>query len=176
MVIIPFNSITMKSYTIILFLWTVFATSMFSLNVYSQNNKDRKKNDIREAITSRQYEFKATSAMPLSGKTIQLTSDYNIAVNRDSVIAYLPYFGRAYTAPIGKTNNGINFTSTDFLYKAKEGKKGGWTIEIKPKDQDEVQQLFLTISQSGYGTLQVNSSNRQSISFTGNIELQEKNK
>jgi hypothetical protein len=43
-------------------------------------------------------------------------------------------------------------------------------IEIKPKDAGDVQQLNLNLSKNGYGTLLVNSQNRQSISFTGKAD------
>lgn len=108
--------------------------------------------------------------MPATGGARQLTSEYDLTVNSDSVIAYLPYFGRAYSATPGRTNDGINFTSTKFTYNITEGKKGGWMIEIKPKDAGDVQQLNLNLSKNGYGTLLVNNQNRQSISFTGKAD------
>jgi hypothetical protein len=105
---------------------------------------------------------------------VQLTSDYSLTVRKDSVISYLPYFGRAYTAPIGKTSGGIEFTSTDFVYTSKQNKKGGWQIEIKPNDETDVRQMLLTVSKNGYGSLSVTSNNRQAISFNGYIDKQSK--
>ena len=43
-------------------------------------------------------------------------------------------------------------------------------IEIKPKDARDIQQLNLNLSRNGYGTLHINSQNRQSISFTGKAD------
>ncbi len=128
------------------------------------------KDPVKDAIESKLYIFKARTVMPASGGTRQLTSDYSLTINGDSVVAYLPYFGRAYSVTPGQTNDGINFTSTDFTYNVTEGKKGGWMIEIKPKDARDIQQLNLNLSRNGYGTLHVNSQNRQSISFTGKAD------
>ena len=130
----------------------IMLSLLFVTGSFSQNDK---KNPVADAIESKQYVFKARTVMPATGGTRQLTSAYDFTVNNDSVIAYLPYFGRAYVATIGKTNEGINFTSTDFSYKVAEGKKGGWMIEIKPKDAGDVQSINLNLSKSGYGTLHV---------------------
>ena len=116
----------------------------------------------------KEFVFKAQSATPMSGMTRQLTTDYDVRFLGDSVISYLPYFGRAYSAGYGE-GGGIDFTSTKFEYKVIERKKGGWAVSIKPKDVRDVQTMNFSISENGYATLQVNSNNRQPISFYGYI-------
>jgi hypothetical protein len=69
---------------------------------------------------------------------------------------------------------GIKFTSTDFEFTEKARKKGGWNIEIKPKDVQHSPQLYLTISTNGKASLRVTSTDKQSISFSGNIVKQQK--
>jgi hypothetical protein len=134
---------------------------------------------IKKMIDDVHFVFKANYANPQGGGNRPLTSDYDLKVVKDSVIAYLPYFGRAYVAPEpGTTEGGIKFTSTNFKYDAKQGKKGGWQIVIKPRDHDitnwrDVQQLILNISTGGYASLQVLSSNRSPISFDGELEDRE---
>jgi hypothetical protein len=103
------------------------------------------------------------------GRSRQLTSDYDVKVAKDSIISYLPYFGRAYTAPLDPTRGGIQFKSKDFEYTISNKRKGGWDILIKPKDVDDVRQLSLMISEDGYGSLQVLSNNRQPIIFNGYV-------
>jgi hypothetical protein len=152
----------MKPLINLIILWLAFVNTGLA-----QNDKQ---DPVKNAIESKHYIFKARTVMPATGGTRQLTSQYDLTVNDDSVVAYLPYFGRAYSATPGKTNDGINFTSTDFTYNVSPGKKGGWMIEIKPKDAGDVQQLNLNLSSTGYGTLHVNSQNRQSISFTGKAD------
>ena len=139
------------------------------VNLRAQDKKNDREDRIKTAITDKRYVFKATSALPLRGRTIQLTSDYTLTVRGDTVIAFLPYFGRAYTAPLDPAKGGIDFTSTNFDYKAKQRKKGNWEINIKPKDADDVRQLYLSFSASGFGNLQVTSLNRQTISFNGHV-------
>ena len=105
----------------------------------------------------------------MSGRTRQLTSDYDVKVTKAQVVSYLPYFGRAYSAPIDPSQGGIQFTSKDFDYTTTPRKKGGWDIQLKPKDYRDVQQMSLSITEDGYASLQVTSTNRQLISFTGYI-------
>src|ERR1044071_8700908 len=77
-----------------------------------------------------------------------LSSEYDLRLLGDSVVAYLPYFGRAYAATYGSGDGGIKFTSTQFEYTAKTRKKG-WDITIAPKDGSDVRQLFLSVSPNG---------------------------
>ena len=132
--------------------------------------QDEKSNPIENAINAKEYSFKARTMMPATGSVRQLTSSYDFTINHDSAISYLPYFGRAYVAPIGKSENALDFTSTKFSYKATKGKKGGWTIEIRPKDAGDIELVSINVSKNGYGTLYVTSRNRQGISYSGKIE------
>jgi len=139
----------------------------------AQGSKDKqatKEARIKNWVDSQAYTFKAQSAMPMSGNTRQLTSDYDLKVTKTSVVSYLPYFGKAYSAPLNTSGGGIQFTSKDFSYTSTPKKKGGWDILIKPKDYRDVQQMSLSITESGYASLQVTSTNRQAISFSGYIQ------
>lgn len=123
---------------------------------------------VQELVNNKQFVFKAQTAYPLSGSARQLSSDYDLKLIGDSMIAYLPYFGRAYTSTYG-AEGGIKFTSTAFDYKAQLRKKGVWEIKITPKDTRDVREMNLTVSENGYASLQVGSNSRQGISFNGYI-------
>ena len=145
-----------------------------SLSSQAQDDHHKKETDkqaaIKEMIASRQYLFIAESATPMSGHTRQLTPDYTLNVKKDTVEAYLPYFGRAFTATIGSADVGIQFKSSDFEYTDREEKDGGWNVTIKPKGVSDADLLVLHISTNGYTTLQVNSNMREMISFYGYIK------
>lgn len=99
---------------------------------------------IKNLIEAQRYTFKAQTANPASGRTRQLTTEYDLKVSKDTVIACLPYFGRAYSVPADLTGGGINFTSMQFDYNVSKGKNNRWEIIIKPKDANDVQELSLT--------------------------------
>lgn len=126
-------------------------------------------NQVNAWIESRNYDFVAQMALPMSGNTRQLTSEYDVQVSKDTINSYLPYFGRAYSASLDPNDAGIKFISKDFIYKTTTRKKGGWDIQIKLKDVKEVQQLSFSISEEGYASLQITQTNRQPISFNGYI-------
>jgi len=131
--------------------------------------QDKKPGEIKTMIESRNYIFKAQMANPQNGSSRQLTPEYDLTISGDTIISYLPYFGRAYVAPTNPSEGGIKFTSTKFEYNPVKDEKA-WKITIKPKDDREVQQLFLEVFDNGRATLQVISTNRQGISFTGYVE------
>ena len=135
----------------------------------TEDKKAAKLAAIKNMVESQSYVFKAQTVLPMSGPTRQLTTDYDVKITKQSVISYLPYFGRAYSAPMDPTKGGIQFTSKDFDSTLTPGKKDGWSVLIKPKDFRDVQQMTLTISSTGYASLQVTSINRQPISFNGTI-------
>lgn len=137
--------------------------------VFAQKTATEKELAIQTLVDNQQYVFFAESVSPMSGRQRFLTSDYTVEVSKDTVVSYLPFFGKAYAAPIGSTDGGIKFTSTKFEYKITPRKKGGWDINIKPKDVSDVQQLSLTVYKNGTAYLSVNSTNRQSISYNGHI-------
>lgn len=143
-------------------------------NGYAQSTERQEKENARvealkKIIEDQHYVFVAQSTTPMNGRTRQLTSTYQVKVTKDTIDSDLPYFGRAYTAPIGETQGGIYFTTKDFEYSKKDGTKGGWDIIIAPKNVKNVDRMILNISNSGYGTLQVTSNTRQMISFYGQV-------
>lgn len=137
--------------------------------------------EIKKIVETQNYVFDANYVNPMRGVGRALTSNYDLVVSKDTIIAFLPYFGRAYTAPYNPTEGGIKFTNTHFTYTSIAGKKGGWSVTIKPTGKDknisdwrDVQTMRLDISPDGYASLQVISSNRDPISFNGTIEKRKK--
>jgi hypothetical protein len=145
-----------------------FAIALFSVTFVSAQELD--KAVVEKAITSKSFVFKAQTVFPMAGTSRPLTSEYDVRLLGDSVVAYLPYFGRAYSITYGE-RGGIDFTSTKFDYNIEARKKGGWDVTIKPKDDREVRELNFTISENGYTSLLVNSNNKQPISYNGYIAV-----
>jgi hypothetical protein len=140
------------------------------------NAQDKKPEEVKKMIEEQNYIFKAERVLPQSGRSRQLTSEYDLTIAPDTIVSFLPYFGRAYSAPINPSDGGIKFTSTKFEYK-RNAKGKGWEVSIRPSDASDVQQLYLNVYDNGRARLQVISINRQPISFDGYvIEGRERNK
>jgi len=136
-------------------------------------------------IADKNYVFTANTAMPMSnqeinqvlrnflgsqgGGVINLSgAAYDFIVTPDSIVAYLPYYGRSFSAPYNPTEGGIKFTSKKFSYTQTKNKKGSYLVNIKTKDLNtENYQMALSVSVNGYATLMVNSNNKQPINFNG---------
>lgn len=145
-------------------------TFLFVILAATAMPQDKEDSSIEQAIQTKNFIFKAESATPQRGRMRQLAPDYDVVVRPDSIISALPYFGRAYTAPINSSDGGINFTSSSFDYSVNQinkKKKSYWEIKIKPKDVSDVSELYLTVFDNGSASLRVNSNNRESISFDG---------
>jgi hypothetical protein len=159
-----------KIYLSLLLLLIAIAGNVQTISAQSKMEKKAAKiAAIKNLVDSQAFVFYAESVTPMSGRLRNLTSEYTLDISKDKIISDLPYFGRAYSAPIG-TDGGIKFSSVNFEYSIKDRKKGGWDIVIKPKDASDVQVCNLTVFDEGSASLQVTSTNRQPISFSGNIK------
>jgi hypothetical protein len=153
-----------------------------SLSVFAQTDKAT----TERIVAAQDFIFVATRALPLasqdvyaimssmnnpniSGSINLVGSQYDLKIKKDSIVAYLPYYGRSFQASMNPDDAGIKFKSKDFKYVKQDRKKGGWLITITPKDVKDNQRLTLYVSESGYGTLTVLNNNRQSITFNGFI-------
>lgn len=150
-------------------LFFIIITSLYGCKAKELSISDKAKiNDITQAVESRRYTFEPTSATPASYKMINLQPGYYLKISPDTIKAYLPYYGRSYSAPMDPTKIGIDFTSTNFDYNV-DTKKDRWEIKIKPKDANSNYEMFLTVGNTGYTSLRVFDNNRQNISFYGSI-------
>ena len=136
-----------------------------------KEHKAQKAIEIKTLIESGEYVFIARSATPLSGRKVDLTSEYNLKIKGDSVESWLPYFGRAYQASYGDTDGGIKFKQkvTELKTTCNEQKKRCEVSFVADTPQDTYR-MQLSVGWSGYGNLSVTSNHRQTISYYGMLE------
>lgn len=128
--------------------------------------------EIKSLVEGGEYIFTPRSTTTTQGRRVDLTtSSYDFTTNGDSISSYLPFFGRAYTVTYGG-GGGIecNGVAEDRSVSIEEEKM---TIIVKSstdsaKDNDSYD-FTLTVSYNGYATLNVNSRNRASTSYFGEI-------
>jgi hypothetical protein len=155
---------------------SIFVLMLVIVNAKAQQTakqikQQEKAASIKNKINQQTYTFEAQYEQPLRGGQRYLTSEYDLRVKKDSVIAWLPYFGRVYMdVPYNPTDDGIKFSSTKFDYKITEKKKGGWIIAIVLHDVRRTQNLLLDVSTNGSATLQATSNSRDPITFLGYIK------
>jgi hypothetical protein len=137
----------------------------------AQDKKEERREAVHQLVTSKNYEIEVNLAQPLSGHSINLTTPYSLTVRGDSVISYLPYYGRAYSVPYGG-GKGLNFSAPVSNYRmTPNAKKGSYRISFTTKSDEDTYQFRLTVFDSGSASVDVSMQNRQSISFQGDLKL-----
>lgn len=138
----------------------------------NKRRKSRKKEAVKKLIASENYKIDVRTAMPMRGRSIPLTSPYSLEIRNDSVISYLPYFGRAYSIPYGG-GDGLDFKAPLKEYDMKMDKKGNAVIEFVARNPEDRYEFRAKVYTNGEASINVNMQNRQSISFQGELEMED---
>lgn len=126
-------------------------------------------NDVLSMLQERRYQFVPQTANPTGARTRQLTADFFLQVSPDTIQSYLPYFGRAFSAPITPGTGAMDFTITNFEYNVTQGKKDRQEITIRPRGGTDVREMTLYVYPNGNASLIAMSNNRQPISYNGHV-------
>lgn len=131
--------------------------------------------EVEMAIESGQWVFSALRATSNAGRPRQLTTDYTVVLRGDTMISYLPYFGRAYSGGAGfETKSVLDFKSVDFKLSKGVNSKKATIITIKPGDYTDVQAYTFTFFSNGRADLNVVLTSRSPISFSGSVSPRKK--
>lgn len=160
----------MKTNTFIYLLVAFVAVSNVNAQETKKETDAAAAEELKSLVESKNYVFEAYSALPLKGDIQKLIDDFSLTITPKKVMSDLPYFGQIYQSSLVTTDGGIKFTSYDFEYSVQDRKNGGWDVRIKAKDIKYSPQMLLTILKTGATTLSVNSSDRQAISYNGEIK------
>ncbi len=150
--------------------FTISAQEKKSRKELKAEKKAEQREEVKRIVESKTFVFKANNANPMRGQTINLTSDYDVKITKDSIFSYLPFFGVAYSVNYGSTDSPMIFNkpfeTCDF-----EETKNGTMIKVSVKNENDRLEFSFHISVTGSTSLNVSSLNRQSISYNGNIEI-----
>ncbi|MGB8703463.1 MAG: DUF4251 domain-containing protein [Gillisia sp.] len=127
---------------------------------------------VSELLNSRHFEIENNWTLPLSGNRINLIGNPNhIRVMGDSVDVFLPYFGVRHSGGGYNSENGIVYKgiARDFNIVAHDT-KNIYDLSFKGSQGGESLNFFITVYSNGNTNTSVNSSQRQSISYTGKIK------
>lgn len=127
---------------------------------------------ISKSIENKLFTVSFNYVNPMRMQSIALTSEYTLTIKGDSAFAYLPYYGVVHTAPFNMSDGGIKFASAmQKLDKRLNKKHDGWEIRFKIDKPEYHYNLHLTVYKNGSSTLQVNSYDKDPISYFGEIEI-----
>lgn len=143
--------------------------------VMAQSRNEKKaqtERAVKEAIVAKQYKISVKYMQPMRGGSRALTSDYSLEVRNDSVFSYLPYFGVGYSIPYGG-GKGLIFKAPISEYETEYLKKGKAGISFKTANEEDKYEYRLTIYPNGSTSIHVQPTNRQAISFSGDMDIKE---
>lgn len=147
--------------------FSVFAQKKSSKELKAEKELQQQK-QIEALIDSKNFVFEAQKLSPRGGRIRML--DYNtyfLKFNQEKVTCDLPFFGRGYNIGYG-SEGGIKFEGTPENIKV-EKKNKSYNLKAIVKGKDDVYNLIFSIFFNGSTTLSVNSNNRSSITYYGEI-------
>jgi len=125
---------------------------------------------VSEALASRHYTINVLMMYPQRGRAVNLTTNYSVEVKGDSLISYLPYFGRAYNVPYGG-GKGLNFIAPITGYQTETDRKGITRVVLTSENEKDHYRYILEVSSSGDSYIQVQSRQRDFIRYSGRMGL-----
>jgi hypothetical protein len=153
-------------------------TVFCGLTAYSQPDKKeikaRQRLEMAQLIESGNFRFVARSATSDLGNFNNLSATYDVVFNNQRIKAFLPYYGRAYTAQYGSNKGGVKFDQKAETFERKfNERKKIYSIYAEVKGDDDSYSIHLSAGLDGYADLKINFVNRQWISYYGTIEKPE---
>ncbi len=141
-----------------------------SLYAQKQSKKEEKAQQIKEMIDSGRYTIEVNRALPMGGRSVNLTSLYSLEISGDSIISHLPYYGRAYSVPYGG-GDGLRFEGIMTDHKLTYDKKGTAKISFKVRTDEDNFTFNIQAFKNASVVINVTPVNRQSISYHGDLVM-----
>jgi hypothetical protein len=164
----------------------IFLVLLLSLVVTMSFAQEKTRKQLREArkiekqkqteilVNSKEFVFVARNASPQGFRNIDLTANPNyLKFQPDFIESEMPFFGTGYTGIAYRGDSGLHFEGKPLEYTFKKEKKA-YQIKAVVKGQYDVYTMFLSIFFDGSATLSINSNNRSTISYNGEIRPIEK--
>ncbi len=123
---------------------------------------------VAMALADRHYTVAVTRMHPLRGRSVSVDFGYELEVRGDTLVSYLPYFGRAYSVPYGG-GKGLNFISHIDGYQETKGKRGITYVEIVTTNEEDTYYYQLEVFANGNASIDVQMKQRDRIRFDGEV-------
>nr|WP_315150261.1 DUF4251 domain-containing protein [uncultured Flavobacterium sp.] len=134
-----------------------------------EERKIEKQKQISILVESKEFVFAADRMNPQGGRTVNLTTDYSVEFHPDLINSYLPFIGRGFTGIGYGGDEGMTFQGKPTIFTIEKTKKA-YQIKAEVTGKNDTYSMMLTVSFEGNAYLTINSNNRSSISYDGEIE------
>lgn len=124
---------------------------------------------VERALASRHYVVDVQMMYPRSGRAVNVSSNYSLEIKGDTVVSYLPYFGRAFSIPYGG-GKAFNFSAPIISYESASDQKGKTYVRLVTDNEEDVITFQLEIFDNGQTTIDVQAREREPITYSGELE------
>lgn len=124
---------------------------------------------VTSALNERRFTILVDRMYPLRGSSRSISYGYSVEVRNDSLLSHLPYFGRAYAIPYGG-GKGLSFSAPIISYQEYQKKHNLRHIEIGLTNDEDTYLYTIEVFDNGKSSIDVQSRQREPISFSGDME------
>ena len=122
-----------------------------------QERKEQKEKVVREIVDSGCIKIDVDRAVPMAGRSVNLTSPYSLEIH-------------GYSAPYGG-GEGLTFKEVATEKEQTSEKKGSSEIKFRVKTKEDVYMFRVEVYPNGSVTINVTPVNKQAITFYGDVAL-----
>ena len=126
---------------------------------------------VADSLAERHFSVDVNYVTPQRMPGHNLTYGYGVRVKGDVIESYLPFFGRVYRAEFGE-QTGLNFTDRILDYRSGVVKKGRYAVELVVRRRLETLIYRFDIFENGKTTIMVRSDNRDTMTFSGEMNME----
>ena len=141
----------------------------------SETREERVLREAREAqmvvdnLSAGNFTIDIDRMYPIRG-TSQHVTNYSVSVKDGVLDSHLPYIGQAWRVPYGG-GHALNFKAPVGTYNVVQTRKDGYEVRIYVKTDEDQHIYLLTVFNNGRASLEVQSQNRERISYSGVMDF-----
>ena len=145
--------------------------------VMTESRKDRAARleltaqQVHQGVEAGDFKMDIRMMMPLRGASRHV-DNYSVKVKDGHIVSYLPYFGQAWDLPYGG-GHGLNFEADIEDSEVYRDAKGSYIVRLLIKTDEDTHVYTFQIFQNGSASLLVQSKNRESINYSGDLVFEE---
>jgi hypothetical protein len=141
----------------------------------SETREEKSAREAREAqmvvdnLQNANFRIDIDRMYPVRG-TSQHVSNYSVTVKDGVLDSHLPFIGQAWRVPYGG-GHALNFKADIGSYRVVQTRKDGYEVRIYVKTDEDEHLYLLTVFNNGRASLDVQSGNRDRISYSGEMNF-----
>ena len=124
---------------------------------------------VRQGLETGNFTIDIDRMYPVRGSS-KVVNNYSVKVKDGVLFSHLPFIGQAWRVPYGG-GHALNFDAPVINYTVSQLKNEGFEIRIFVKTDEDEHLYRLTVFDNGRASLDVQSQNRDRISYTGQMDF-----